>query len=143
MNATLETRGGHDKIKTGSERSFGIVFAVVFAIVGLFPLLHGSEGSGIRAWALIVAAGFLLVAMLRPGLLRPLNMAWHRFGLLLNRVMNPIVMGVLFFAVLAPVGMLRRLFGKNSFPRKPDPEAASYWERPEAGETPSSMSNQF
>ena len=75
MNATLETRGGHDKIKAGSERSFGIVFAVVFAIVGLFPLLQGAEGSGIRAWALIVATGFLLVALLRPALLRPLNMA--------------------------------------------------------------------
>jgi hypothetical protein len=125
----------------GSDKSFGIVFAVVFLIVSLLPLLHGGSP---RLWALALAAAFLIVALTRPGLLAPLNRLWTKFGLLLHKVVNPLVMGLLFFATVTPIGLLMRLFGKDPLRLKIDRQAESYWiDRVPPGPSPESIKNQF
>ena len=84
------------EIKLGSDRSFGIVFAVVFALIASYPFYWGKTP---HWWALAIAVGFLAVAVLRPSALRPLNLLWFRFGLLLNKIVSPVVMGLLFLFV--------------------------------------------
>lgn len=122
-----------------SDRGFGLTFAAVFAVVGLWPLLDAATP---RLWALAGAAGFAGLAFLAPRLLAPLNRLWTRFGLLLARVTNPIVMGLLFFAVVTPMGLAMRALGKDPLRRRFEPEAASYWiERRPPGPAP--MSRQF
>jgi hypothetical protein len=127
--------------KGPSDRSFGWVFAVFFTLVGLWPRLHGR---GLRGWALALAAAFALVTIVRPAVLHPANVLWMRFGLLLSRVMNPLVMAVLFYGVITPMGWLKRKFGEDSMHLKRDPNAASYWiERQPPGPKPETMSQQF
>jgi hypothetical protein len=130
-----------DEIKVGSERSFGIVFAVVFAIIGAFPLWNGEP---LRVWALIIAGAFLLVALIAPRLLKPLNILWFRFGMLLSRVVNPVVMGFLFFLTVTPIALLMRLFGKRPLHLGFDKETDSYWiKREPPGPDPQTMRQQF
>jgi len=131
----------HGTIKVGSERGFGIVFAVVFAVVGLWPLLGGSVP---RLWALAVAAGFLATALIRPSLLAPANRAWFRFGMLLGAIVTPVVMALVFYLTVTPTALLLRLFGKDPLRRRFDPSATSYWIRRDAeADRQSSMTNQF
>lgn len=128
-------------VKTGSDRSFGFVFAVVFSVVAFWPLL---EGTPPRWWALLIAMVFLVLALVRPSLLAPLNRAWTRFGLLLHHIVNPIVMGLLFFLVFAPMGIAMRFLGKDLLRLKLDKAAKSYWiERSPPGPDPKTMNNQF
>lgn len=108
----------------GSERSFGIVFAVIFLVVALFPLL-GSSGP--RWWALLIAVGFGLVTVLRADLLKPLNRLWFRFGILLSKIVSPIVMGILFFLTVTPIGLIMRIFNRDLLRQRFDPDAESYW----------------
>jgi hypothetical protein len=97
-----------------------------------------------RSWALVLAGLFLAVAVLRPALLHPLNQAWMKFGLLLGRVMNPIVMGLLFFIVVAPTAIIFRMLGKDPLRLALDKSVPSYWiERHPPGPAPATMSNQF
>lgn len=125
----------------GSERAFGFVFAVVFVVVGLFPLL-GSTAP--RWWALGVAAALVGVALLVPRLLTVPNRLWHRLGLLLQRVAHPLVLAFVYFAVVTPTGLLLRTFGKDPLRLRFDPSAASYWiVRQPPGPEPGSMANQF
>src|SRR5271154_6917062 len=93
----------------GSDRGFGVVFAIFFSLVGLLPL-RGHHS--VRWWALALGALFLLVALLQPGLLRPLNRIWTKLGLLLGRVVSPIVTGVMFFLVVTPIALIFRLLKK-------------------------------
>ena len=113
-----EDYGRAEEVKLGSERAFGVVFALVFAVVGLWPLM---EGGAVGAWALGIGAVFILVALARPGLLRPLNRLWFRFGLLLNKVVNPLVMGLLFYFTVTPIGLLMRALGKDPLRLRFDP----------------------
>lgn len=137
----LEAHGHSGPVQMGSERSFGIVFAVVFALIGLWPLKAGGD---MRLWALGLAALFLVVAFVAPKLLRPLNLLWFKFGLLLHKIMTPLIMGLLFFLTVTPVGMLMRATGKDPMRLKRDPAAASYWiSRAPPGPPPASMKNQF
>ncbi len=130
------------EVKVGSDRSFGIVFTVVFAIVGLWPLT--GEGGEPRLWALGAAAAFLVVSLVRPKTLRPLNLLWFKFGLLLHSVVNPLVMGLLFFVTVTPMGLLMRALGKDLLTMKRQPDAASYWIlRDPPGPDAQSMRNQF
>ena len=115
---------GNTEIRMSSERSFGIVFSVVFLIVALFPLISSNE---IRWWAVAVAAGFGLVTILKADLLRPLNRLWFRFGVLLSKIVSPIVMGILFFLTVTPVGLIMRVWNRDLLRQKIDPEAESYW----------------
>ncbi len=130
------------EIKTGSDRGFGVVFALVFAAVGLWPSL--ADGAAPRLWALIVAAAFLAVALFRPVLLAPFNRLWSRLGLVLSRIVNPLVLGVLFYLVVTPTALAFRVFGKDPLRLRRGPEEKSYWiERSPPGPPPDSMSNQF
>lgn len=128
-------------VKGSSNRGFGVVFAVVFAIVALAPLRHGEP---VRLWALGLAALFLSVALIAPQLLAPLNWLWTRFGLLLHGVVNPIVMGLLFYVTVTPIGLMMRALGKDPLRLRFDREARSYWiERRPPGPAPESMRQQF
>ena len=124
-----------------SDRSFGFVFTGVFLVIGLAPLLHDRP---MRIWSLAVAAAFLAVALVRASLLAPLNRLWTRFGLLLHKVVNPIVMGVIFYLAITPFGLAMRLIGKDPLRRGFDRAATSYWvDRTPPGPAPQSMSHQF
>lgn len=139
---THEAGGHSDEVKMGSERGFGLVFAAVFAIIGLWPLWSGGT---VRWWSLAVAAGFLVAAFVRPAILRPLNRLWFRFGMVLSKIMTPVIMGVLFITTFVPMGVAMRWIGKKDLLRlKLEPDAASYWiRRDPPGPEPESMKNQF
>ncbi len=139
--ATHEDFTRDDEVKAGTERAFGIVFAVVFTLVGLFPLF--GDGA-VRAWALIVAGAFLGAALVRPRLLAPLNRLWFLFGKALHRVVSPLVMGLIFFTTVTPTALIMRLVGKDPLNRRFEPEARTYWiERDPPGPEPETMKNQF
>lgn len=141
INAVHEPLTRDEEIKTSSDRSFGVVFAVVFLIVGLWPLLGDAMP---RTWALIVAAVFLAAALIRPQVLSPLNRLWMKFGLLLHKVTNPVIMGLVFFLAVTPTALIMRALGKDPLHRKIDKAAASYWiDRTPPGPEPETMKNQF
>ncbi len=130
----------HD-IQGSSDRSFGIVMAVVFTVIGVWPLL--SEGPP-RWWALIAAALFGGLALLRPALLAPLNRLWFRFGLLLNKITSPLVMGLLFYGLITPYAYILRWSGKDLLRLRLDPSADNYWiERKPPGPAPETIKRQF
>ena len=108
-----------DQIRAGSPRAFGIVFAVVFAIIAFWPLI---DDGTIRQWSLLVSGGFLLTALVFPKALQPLNKLWFRFGMLLHQIVNPIVMGFLFFVTVTPIALIMRLVGKDPLLRRFDPD---------------------
>jgi predicted membrane metal-binding protein len=125
----------------GSSRGFGIVFAVVFGVVALWPLLAGAPP---RLWASVVAGMFLALALIAPRLLSPLNRLWFRFGLALHRVVNPIIMAIIYLTTVVPVGLILRACGKDILRLKRDPNAQSYWiARDPPGPPPGSMTKQF
>ena len=114
----------HDAVSVGSERSFGLVFAAVFAILAAWPLIHGA---GPRWWAIVVALGFAVAGFLAPAVLRPLNILWFRFGLLLGRIVGPVVMALIFFVAVTPTALIFKLLGKDPLRLKADANAKSYW----------------
>lgn len=134
-----------DDVKVGSERSFGLVFAAVFALVALWPLfVHANEEGTLRFWALCVAGFFAITALTMPSFLAPLNRLWFRFGLLLHKIVNPLVMGFLFFLTVTPIAMLMRIFSKRPLDLRFKDEATSYWiDRTPPGPSPESMKKQF
>ena len=139
--STHERLSDNETVKGSSDRSFGLVFAAVFTIIGLWPLF---SSSGVRWWSLAIALVFAGVAFARPSLLAPLNRLWTKFGLLLNRIVSPLVMGLLFFVVITPIALIMRATGKDQLHLKFDPKAKSYWiERKPPGPAPESIKNQF
>lgn len=129
------------KVVAGSNRSFGFVFTVFFAIVGLLPLLQ--KGS-VHWWLLGVAVLFLATALTNPKLLAPLNRIWFQLGLLLHNITNPIIMGVIFFGVVTPMALVMRMLGKNPLALTYNVDAESYWiMRDPPGPASQSMKNQF
>ncbi len=126
------------KIKMGSERGFGLVFFCFFLIVAAWPLVSGETP---RLWALAVALIFVVLALVRPAVLTPLNKIWFRFGLFLGKIMAPIVMSLVFFLTVLPTGIVMRLLGKDLLNRKIDRSAPSYWVKRE--DSVGSMRNQF
>ncbi len=130
-----------DAVKPSSNRTFGLVFAAFFALVALLPLLRGHA---VRRWALPVSALFLLTALAAPKLLAPLNRAWTALGALLHAVVNPIVLGILFYLVFTPFGWVLRRMGKDFLRLRPTPGATTYWiARQPPGPPPETMSRQF
>jgi Saxitoxin biosynthesis operon protein SxtJ len=128
-------------IEGSSDRSFGVVFAVVFFLIGAWPLIGGGSP---RWWSVVIGALFLAVSFLRPGLLAGMNRWWMKLGLLLSRIVSPIALGILFYGVMMPIGALMRLSGKDPLRLKRDSDAQSYWiEREPPGPPPDSMTNQF
>jgi hypothetical protein len=124
-----------------SDRSFGFVFAAFFALIGVRPLLSRQP---VRPWALGLGAAFLIVALARPAMLAPLNRFWLRVGLVIERVVSPVALGILFFLTFAPVGFLMRCTGKNPLSLGFDRDAQSYWiYRHPPGPPPNTMLRQF
>ena len=110
-------------IKTSSNKSFGIVFFIVFVIISLYPLVNQED---IRIWSLVIAFIFFILALLNSKILTPLNKIWTRFGLFLGNLISPIVMGIIFFFVVTPIGLLMRLFGKDVLNLKKN-KFSTYW----------------
>jgi Saxitoxin biosynthesis operon protein SxtJ len=128
-------------VARGTDRAFGIVFAVVLALVAAFVWWRSRQ---LPSWAVALSAIFLFVALVRPSLLAPLNALWHRFGLLLHRITSPIVLGLMYGVAIVPVGLIMRLRGHDPLHRRFDPSRTSYWiERNPPGPPPASMTNQF
>ena len=128
----------HD-IKASSNKAFGWVFTVAFVVVGVWPLISGRP---IRIWSLIVAAIFLVATLLAPALLALPNRLWGKLGILMNRVVSPVVLAFLFYVVVTPMGVMMRMFGKDSMRLRG--RAGSHWiKRDPPGPKPDSMSNQF
>lgn len=130
-----------EQVKAGSDRSFGLVFAGFFALMSALSWWRGHTS---WHWALPLAALFLIVAYTYPRALGPLNRLWLKLGLLLYKVVNPIVLGLLFFITITPIGMIMRATGKDFLRLKLDRGAKSYWiERTPPGPPPQTMKNQF
>ena len=124
-------------IKIGSNKSFGIVFAVVFSLIALWPLIKGNE---IRLWSLIIAIIFLMLGLLNSKILTPLNKLWFKLGILLGNFIAPIIMGIIFFFVVTPTGIIMKLLRKDLIKLKKNNDE-SYWI--EKKDIKSSMKNQF
>ena len=124
-------------IKMSSNRSFGVVFFLFFLIVSIFPLLNDGN---IKVWSIMLAVTFLILGILNSVILTPLNKTWFKFGILLGNVISPIVMGIVFFAVVTPTGLIMRIVGKNLLSLKKD-NKKSYWV--EKSPIKSKMKNQF
>jgi len=126
---------------TPSNRSFGLVFVVFFAIVGLWPLPWGDP---VRVWALAASGATLVCALVWPSLLQGPNRLWMRFGVLLHTITSPIVLGIIFYLLILPVGVVRRWFGADPLSLRRDASRTSYWEpREPPGPPPESMNDQF
>ena len=125
-------------IKQGSERNFGIVFSVVFLIFSFYPHFSFEK---VSLWSLIVSAFFFLIAIFRPSMLKSLNFLWFRFGILLGRIISPIVMALVFVFAIIPTGIIIRLMGKDPLQRKFLKNKNSYWIPRKTSRQ--SMKNQF
>ena len=123
-----------------SDRNFGVVFAAAFLLFGLTPLRHGRP---LRLWCLALSGAFLLITLIRPSALRVLNRTWTMIGVLLGKVVNPIVTGLLFYLVFAPIAIILRWMGKDILQVSFDSGAKTYWVDRRAWKERSQMSNQF
>ena len=126
-----------DEVKISSNRSFGIVFFVVFLIIATYPLINGDE---LRLWSLIISIVFLFLGLVNSKILNPLNKLWFKFGIFLGKIISPLVMGIIFFLVVTPIGLLMSLLNKDLLKLKFN-NNSSYWI--EKTEPKSKMKNQF
>jgi hypothetical protein len=124
-------------IKISSNRSFGLVFFVVFLLISIYPLLHGQN---LRFWSLIVAIIFLALGLLNSKILTPLNKIWFKFGLLLGSIISPIIMSIIFFFVVTPISFVMKILGKDMLNLKRN-NNNTYWV--EKSGPKSKMKNQF
>jgi Saxitoxin biosynthesis operon protein SxtJ len=130
-----------EKPAIGSERSFSLTFFIVFGIVAAWPLTSGGQP---RFWAFGVALVFPILGYVKPALLRPLNVAWFRLGLLLGAIMTPVVMALLYLTTFLPTSFVLRFMGKDLLSLKREPDRASYWvTREKPGPDQGTMSRQF
>tara|TARA_B100001778_G_scaffold316667_1_gene303755 strand:+ start:305 stop:694 length:390 start_codon:yes stop_codon:yes gene_type:complete len=127
----------HNNIKIGSNRSFGIVFFIVFLLIGLWPILKNND---VRTWSIVISLIFLILGILNSRILSSLNKIWFKFGILLGKFIAPIVMGIIFFLVVTPTGLLMRVFNKDLINLKRN-NSKTYWI--EKKKLPSSMRKQF
>ena len=126
---------------TLSDRGFGVAVAVVLTTVGLYPLLAGAD---VRAWALLAAGAFLALALARAELLAPLNRLWCGVGRVVQRILNPAILALVFYLVILPTGLVMRSLGRRPLDLRIDPQAGSYWRHREPpGPAPGSMADPF
>ena len=126
-----------DEVKIGSNRSFGIVFFVVFLLIATYPLINKGD---LRAWSLIISLIFLILGLVNSKILTPFNKLWFRFGIFLGKIISPLIMGIIFFFVVTPIGLIMRLLKKDILALKYD-KKQSYWI--EKTGPKSKMKNQF
>ena len=125
------------KINKSSNKSFGIVFFFVFIIIALWPLLNAEA---YRSWAVVVSLIFLILGLINSKLLNPLNMLWFKFGILLGKIVSPLIMGIIFFLIVTPIGLIMKLFKKDILKLKFN-KKNTYWI--DKGKDKSKMKNQF
>ena len=126
-----------DEIKISSNRSFGIVFFIVFLLIALYPLLKGND---LRIWSLVISSIFLILGLINSKILTPLNRLWFKFGLLLGKFISPLIMGIIFFIVVTPIGIIMRLLKKDLLNLKYN-KKETYWI--DKSGPKSKMKNQF
>ena len=126
-----------DNIKIGSNRSFGIVFFIVFLLIALYPLINEEN---FRLWSLVISLIFLVLGLINSQILTPLNKLWFKFGILLGKIVSPIIMGIIFFFVVTPTALIMRIIGKDLLDLKFN-KKKSYWI--EKTGPKSKMKNQF
>ena len=126
-----------DDIKISSNKSFGIVFFVVFFLIALYPLINNED---IRIWSLVISLIFLILGLINSRILNPLNKLWFKFGILLGKIVSPIIMGIIFFLVITPIGFIMRILGKDLLNLKFNSNK-TYWI--EKKDPKSSMKKQF
>ena len=126
-----------EKIKLPSNRNFGIVFSIVFLIIAIWPILNQNE---IRIWSIIISLIFLILGLINSKFLSPLNKAWFKFGLILGSVIAPIVMGIVFFLVVTPTGLIMKALGKDLLELKRN-KNNTYWL--EKDNSNNNLKNQF
>jgi hypothetical protein len=127
----------NNNIKISSNRSFGIVFFVVFLLIALYPITYSGD---IRIWSLIISFIFIILGLLNSKILTPLNKLWFKFGIFLGKIVSPLIMGVIFFFVVTPIGLIMRMLGKDVLNLKQNKDK-SYWI--EKSGPKSKMKNQF
>lgn len=141
VSSPLELTGFESGGTGGSDRAFGIVFFVAFAVVGLLPLTGGGSP---RTWALATAGLLLAAAVVRPRWLSSLNRVWFRFGMVLHRIASPVILTAIYYAVVTPTGLLLRLLKKDVLNLKPDAKIDSYWiARDPPGPSPESLERPY
>ena len=142
MTKTTHDNFSHDEIAVvGSDCSFGIVMASFFAVLSL---VNGWHLGRLWPWTAAFSALFLIGALLYPAVLNPLNRIWFKFGLLLHKVVNPVVMGAMFYGTVLPTGFIMRTLGKDLLRLKLQPNAQSYWiVRQPPGPASESFKDQF
>ena len=126
-----------DDIKISSNRSFGIIFFLVFLLIGLYPLTYDGD---IRIGFVIISLIFLVLGLLNSKILTPLNKLWFKFGIFLSKIISPLIMGIIFFLVVTPIGLIMRIFGKDVLNLKYN-KNQSYWIEKKGPK--SKMKNQF
>ena len=122
---------------TSSNKSFGIVFFLVFLLIGIYPLLSSND---VRFWSLLISLIFLILGLMNSKILTPLNKYWFKFGIILGKIISPIVMGVIFFLVVTPIGLIMRVLKKDILNLKFN-ELDTYWIEKKGPK--SMMKNQF
>ena len=123
--------------KLPSNRSFGLLFFIVFTLIGLWPIINSES---IRIWSIVIALIFFILGILNSKILTPLNKVWMRFGILLGNFVSPIVMGIIFFGVVTPTGLLLKLFNKDILNLKEN-RNDTYWLKKDNSNN--NMKNQF
>ena len=126
-----------DDIKVSSNRSFGIVFFIVFLLIATYPLLKGND---VRIWSLSISFGFLILGLINSKILSPLNKLWFKFGLILGKIISPLIMGIIFFVVVTPIGIVMRVLKKDLLNLKYS-QKETYWIKKTGPK--SKMKNQF
>jgi len=126
-----------DNVKIGSNRSFGIVFFIVFLLISIYPLINQGE---LRIWSLLISLLFLILGIINSKVLLPLNKVWFKFGIFLGKIISPIIMGIIFFFVVTPIAFLMRILKKDLLNLKYN-KNSSYWI--EKTDPKSTMKNQF
>tara|TARA_B100000686_G_C16668259_1_gene904853 strand:- start:594 stop:998 length:405 start_codon:yes stop_codon:yes gene_type:complete len=111
-------------LKPGSNRNFGLVFSIVFLLIGLFPVINSGP---IRIWSIVLASIFFIISFLNPGLFKHLNFIWFKFGLLLSSIASPIVLLSLYLFAIIPTSLLLKLFVKDPLKLKLHKNEKSYW----------------
>ncbi|MBI3557232.1 MAG: hypothetical protein HY074_13295 [Deltaproteobacteria bacterium] len=139
--AAHETYDRNEEVPVTSDRVFGLVFTTLFLIVGALPLRHQLPP---RWWAFVLAGAFLVASVAIPGALQTLNRGWTRFSLLLQKITNPVVMGILFYALITPMALVMKILGKDPLSLGLNSKIESYWiERKSAEPLSETMRRQF